>query len=960
MTKLIQLAFFLLLFCGLLYSQKAGQYKYISPLPNAAFVSSKTNIILRYGEIINANSLTNQSDIKVIGGKSGLHDFNLKLSDDNKTLLLIFPIPFTEGELVNVRFNSNIITSSGKKLPQLNFSFTISPVAPKSLQPVINDDGVISFNSSSTIRKNSSAAAADSIPSDFPKIKVQNVDNPSDGYTLITTNGNIEGIGYYLIMLKNDGTPYWYRKFDSYYPTDFKMQSNGLLSYAEVKEFYTYAGGGETVHKILDSTYAVVDSFMAGNGYTADSHDFQLLPNGHALLISYDLQPVDMSKIISGGNPAAYVAGSVIQELDADKNVVFQWRTWDYIQIDESYFDLTLAAFDPMHANGLDVDLDGNIIVSFRNISQVIKINRSTGEMMWRMGGVKNQFTFINEHQENAPLYFSRPHDIRVLPNGNITLFDNGLDHKPTCSRAVEYKIDEQNKTATLVWEYIHPNKVYGPMQGSVQRLSNGNTMVCWGNAPKLNIKNPSATEVTSDGKIVFEMLFEDKGMLTYRALKYPWKMNSYEKQVTVYELWAGNNYSFNQETDSTYTYMKLSDFTGSLYNYVKVGYCKLAPVYPQFSGQAPVVLEKRISVLSDLTNIKGEISFDAEKIAGQYDASEIVVYNRRSVGEGIFIPLTTSYNSVSKKITAQISDFGEFIFGIPAEITTAEVPILIQPADSEKVNQSLPVKLSWTPVGYVNSYHLQIADNINFTNPVVDVDTLTNSFFVINSVNPNTTYYWHVKSSNEYASGNWSGIYSFNSTAPFITIISPNGSEKIQRGLQFFIRWKDNIDDEVVIQLYKSEAYISTIDTAVSSGIYNWSVDVNLTTGTDYKLLVRSLSDNNLYDMSNADFEIIDTSSTSAVKEINVPSPDYCLDQNYPNPFNPSTQIKYSIAQAGFVKLKIYDVMGRLVDELVDGYREANSYTIIYNASKLTSGIYFYRLESNSFTKTKRMLLVK
>jgi len=239
----------LLVFSSFIYPQVEGQFKYISPLPNSYFVSKKTNIILRYGEKIDAQSLSNQTDIKITGEKSGSHNSNLKLSDDNETLLLKIPTPFLEGESVNVHFNSKVKTISGQNVPELNFSFTISPLVQESLHPVINNDGEILFDSNNLSKKNHSIIKTDSIPSDFPKIKVRNLDNPTDGYTFITTNGYTPGVGYYLMMIKNDGTPYWYKKFDSNYPSDFKMQSNGMLSYAEIKEFYQFAGGGETVHR---------------------------------------------------------------------------------------------------------------------------------------------------------------------------------------------------------------------------------------------------------------------------------------------------------------------------------------------------------------------------------------------------------------------------------------------------------------------------------------------------------------------------------------------------------------------------------------------------------------------------------------------------------------------------------------------------------------------------------------
>ena len=960
MKKFFIISLAALLITGNCYSQGIEGYEYISPVPNSMLVSKNTNLIIRYGGKIDRQSIALPNRINVVGEESGFHSYNLLLSDDNATLVLNLDVPFLPDEQVNVVFDTDIKTISGQTLPAINYSFKISPMIAPVTRAIIKDDGEVTLNSESSPLRKTASIASDSIPSDFPKIKVSNSVNPTDGYTFMTTDDIIPGLGYYLMIIKNDGTPLWYKKFANHYPTDFRMQPNGMLSYADIKEDYFFAGGGESVYKVMDSTYTVVDSFKTGNGYVTDSHDFQLLPNGHALLLSYDLQMVDMSKIVPNGKPGAYVAGSIIQELDADKNVVFQWRTWDYIQIDESYFDLTLAAMDPMHANAVDVDIDGNLLVSFRNISQIIKINRQTGEIMWRLGGKKNQFTFINEHAENAPLYFSRPHDIRSLSNGHITFFDNGLDHKPAYSRAVEYEIDTLNKTATLVWEFKHPNKVYGATQGDVQRLPNGNTMIGWGSASKTNINWPAATEVTPSGEIVFELMFENKGMLSYRALKYPWKMNANTSQVTVYELWKGNDYTFNNESDTTYASLRLDNFSGSPYNYVTLTSTQLAPVNPQFTGQAPIVFKKRIYVASDLVDISGSLSFRADKIAGQYDPNEIVVYHRNTEGHGLFEPLGTTYNPVTKTITASISAFGEFIFGIPQGNSIAKIPKQLTPADSSSVNQILPVKFSWTPNGYVNSYRLQIADNPQFANSIIDIDSVKTSVFVMNSVNPKSTYYWHVQSINNSGASGWSPTFSFHTTAPFIKVISPNGGEKIQRGLPFYIKWEGNIDDSVTVELYKAGQFFQTLDTTVSSGVYSWMPSVKLQTGTDYAIEIKSLKEKTLFDLSDSDFEIIDTTTTSVANQFNSLPLKYNLEQNYPNPFNPTTQIRYSIANAGIVALTIFDVLGRQVEKLFEGYRAAGVYTVNFDASRFSSGIYFYRIECNSFSKVRKMQLIK
>ena len=85
-----------------------------------------------------------------------------------------------------------------------------------------------------------------------------------------------------------------------------------------------------------------------------------------------------------------------------------------------------------------------------------------------------------------------------------------------------------------------------------------------------------------------------------------------------------------------------------------------------------------------------------------------------------------------------------------------------------------------------------------------------------------------------------------------------------------------------------------------------------------------------------------------------------YSLEQNYPNPFNPTTQIKYSIAKPGVVTLRVYDVLGRQVAELVNKQQEAGNYVVNFDASRLSSGVYIYKIESGSFNSVKKMMLVK
>ena len=113
--------------------------------------------------------------------------------------------------------------------------------------------------------------------------------------------------------------------------------------------------------------------------------------------------------------------------------MVFQWRSWDHFKFEESKADLTGDRVNPVHGNSFELDHDGNLIISSRRMDEITKIDRQTGEIIWRLGGKANEFTFIND-----PEPFFSQHDARRLANGNITIFDNHTGPGSTYARAVE------------------------------------------------------------------------------------------------------------------------------------------------------------------------------------------------------------------------------------------------------------------------------------------------------------------------------------------------------------------------------------------------------------------------------------------------------------------------------------------------------------------------------------------
>ena len=490
-------------------------YAYVSPLPGADRVLPETNIIVRAGGIVDPASVRQDAregrrpTIEVEGSVSGPHSGRLRLSDDRRTLVFVPDVRFSALEEVRVRVGG-VRTDRQGELPPEEFAFTIAGPEREALRDFrwpIGEEEIAppSETPEDAARGAPSATPSDDpLPPDFPVITATVSGKTTPG-RIFLTNINLSNAAApsYLLILNDDGSPYFYRRMPSR-TLDFKMQIDGRLSY------FDRATGAFSV---MDSTFTVVDTFRTGNGYTTDFHDFVLLPNGHALLMSYDPQVVDMSLIVPKGLRNAIVLGLVLQELDRDKAVVFQWRSWDHFRITDIVgHPLTGGVVDYVHGNSIDADPEGNLLISSRHLDEVTKISRETGEFLWRLGGRNNQFTFVNDPVGTI----SHPHAARFLPNGNITLFDNGVFHDPRFSRAVEYQLDERRKTATLVWQGRHDPDVFGAATGYAQRLPSGNTLIQWGTT------RPTVSEMTPDGRVVSELSFE-QGVFAYRAFRFEW-----------------------------------------------------------------------------------------------------------------------------------------------------------------------------------------------------------------------------------------------------------------------------------------------------------------------------------------------------------------------------------------------------------------------------------------------------
>ena len=478
-----------------------GRFEYLSPPPGSTMVSPRTNIILRPLRGIESRSLVDHTDFRITGERTGAVNCSVILSDDSITVIIKPGRPFAGGESVTVGLYPGQGALDPAAASPFSFSFRVSAHQGEARPAVDDPSGALPDWKASR----SARLPEETGPADFPRVTVLLSDNPSPGCLFLSnmTMGSGALNTPYVMILDNAGQPVFYRRTPSEC-TDFKVQPNGLITY---NDSYLQC------FLALDSSYAVVDTFRCGNGYSTNWHELRLLPNGHALILGDDPQIMRMDTIVPGGYSSALVQGIVIQELDRSKNVVFQWRTFDHFRVtDATHENLTSSFIDCVHSNAIEPDTDGNLMLSSRHLDEITKINRQTGEIIWRWGGRNNQFTFLNDS-----LGFAHQHAIRRLPDGNVSLFDNGDFRFPLFSRAVEYRLDEQKKTATLVWQFRHSPDIYASAMGYLQRLPNGSRLIDWGSSDTL------LTEVRPDGSAALELTFPS-GVYSYRAYRFPWK----------------------------------------------------------------------------------------------------------------------------------------------------------------------------------------------------------------------------------------------------------------------------------------------------------------------------------------------------------------------------------------------------------------------------------------------------
>jgi hypothetical protein len=319
-----------------------------------------------------------------------------------------------------------------------------------------------------------------------------------------------------LLIVDERGRPVWFR------PLPRGVSATGLrVQRYRGKPVLTWAQGKSTggpghskgVDVIADSAYHVIARIRAGNGLDADQHEFLLTPYGTALISSYNRRQADLSPV--GGPADGTVYEGVVQEIDlATGRVVFEWHSLDHVSLDESFHALPRKPgipWDYFHLNSINLDRDGNLLISARQTSAVYKIDHRIGRVIWRLGGKRSDFA------PGPGVHFAYQHDAQPAGGDTVRIFDNhsnGQAGQPV-SRVIWVRLDPGARRATLLRSVIHPGRLSVGSQGNAQALPDRHLFVAWGSLGRVS-------EFNQRGRLLFDAALPS-GYETYRAYRSPW-----------------------------------------------------------------------------------------------------------------------------------------------------------------------------------------------------------------------------------------------------------------------------------------------------------------------------------------------------------------------------------------------------------------------------------------------------
>ncbi len=328
------------------------------------------------------------------------------------------------------------------------------------------------------------------LPGNFPAYQVLVEGTPqAHGYLVgLTPTSGVKHPSYYVAAFDNHGVPVWW--FDN----PRSPINAAFYGPNEIGWWLGSADFDQGTYTIRDLDGKVKDSVgnpSAGTGL--DLHDFQVLPNGDYLGIQYVIKPLDLSSW--GLSSTAQVFDCLIVELNPAGQIVWSWDTIDHIDVATENANWHSDFPNVIHMNSVQ-EVGNQIIMSARELDAVYDIDKTTGNINWKLGGTPTpqSLTVVGN---TYPQVFSGQHDARYKSDGTLTVHDNATQETSNSVRALRFQIDTSTHTATIeesVTDAFHPGPA--PCCGSVDKLSTGDWVIDWGESNYTTELTPSGSPV--------------------------------------------------------------------------------------------------------------------------------------------------------------------------------------------------------------------------------------------------------------------------------------------------------------------------------------------------------------------------------------------------------------------------------------------------------------------------------
>ncbi len=468
------------------------------PIPGGRVAAPQTQISFR------GIPVTALGRVTVTGSRSGAHAGRLVGDSDGRGGSFLPAKPFAPGEVVTVRTKLHIrgARAGTFRFMVANPAGTIPSMPLPTAARVPGDE--LTFQS-----------RPDLTPAAVEVIRQSAGAAPGDIFLTPQQGPAQNGV----MILNEQGDLVWFQPVPAgEMAADLRVQLMGSRPPRPVLTWwqgYSGAGVGAGADEIYDSSYRRVAEVRAGNGLTADLHEFRLTPQGTALITAF--YPVYWDASALHGSKQQVVLDSVVQEIDVKTGLVlYQWDSLDHVPLADSYEAMPASAgapFDYFHINSVQQQRDGDLVISARNTWAAYDVNHRTGAVVWTLGGKNSSYKLSSDAS------FAFQHDVRLHSNGDptVTLFDDGAGPPKVHaeSRGITVRLDDKAKTASLVSEDLHSPALAASFEGNVQALPDGNSFVGWG-------QQPYFTEFNSQGQMVFDGRFVGSNS-SYRAYRFPW-----------------------------------------------------------------------------------------------------------------------------------------------------------------------------------------------------------------------------------------------------------------------------------------------------------------------------------------------------------------------------------------------------------------------------------------------------